>query len=1214
MKSNHLLFCLVILFCASLCSAQNIKGHIAADDSYKPNLSKGEIGKDIVNVDLYTGIGSANIPINNYNIDGLNLGVSMSYSAKGIKVDEISSSIGLGWSLDAGGSVMRQMNGLEDDVTLPITYTTAGHTTDSLQGYLTPGANLTFASDPYADDMEQDIYNFSFAGRSIAAVFIRNGSNYTYLTYPNSEVKIEILTRVQSLGGGFIYYSGVLGKNGQLNYSYQTSFKLTDEKGNVFMFDPGTIEYKKWDFPTGSFSKDTGTYYPVQTWDLTKIITYSGKIVTYDYTKKYVKYADARVEQLYPKAETVDPMSPPGNVTFTYDPLIAKDNFWAGMKSHIQRINYPNGMTVDFDVDTNRCDCRSDFRLQRITISGTTGTGNNNTQKYVLNQAYFNNVKYGYNQKEIPYGTSCSLIKSYLTGTSLDSAKEQHLDKGIRLKLLNIAKIAIVGSNTLTEPYYAFEYDTLQLPYRLSPTTDYYGYYNGQWPTPHIRKINGVNQTYYLGIPYPASPGNSYGGFIVPQTYLGSTNFGLVKDANFTYTGAATLKKIKNGIGGEITLTYAAPVATNPTCSYNDLQSYTSDYNNSSIIGCNFDADIQGATCPDGLVVTKITYSNQFNALSATNDNNKTYTEYVYSAGERFHRGGYFWYPDLSNSNHYPIYTNSFVGPHNYVKGSNHGFSLVTVKNRGFNSKLLTSSNYYFTNLMYKDAGGNTKSWITKPTGIKWHTMPADMKKYKMGLLIRREDFDENSVLTKKIENTYEDVVSKTYSTWATYYNNIRHFGANYWIYLIMDYEHSRITSESTKTYIKDQVTTTLTDSMVNILNYKYDDNDNVKLSTSTDSKGEIYKSYTFYNYDIQRPSGYGVPLYNSLDLMNDSNWQFKLATQNWKMLGTTDSSMISCSILTPRYSANSSGVLQPNTLQFIATQSAHLSEPLSSVDAANLSYINKYAAVINDVSYYGPIMYRESATMLSDYRGCVLEQLNPLKNQYSASIYDSVTMQKICNATNAKFSQIAYTSFEGLYQSASTQNVKGNWNFDEGLIETDAAFTGKKSIWVDRTDQITSKPLTAGKYIVTMWAKSALPPQLSIRRSGSKIYLTPQLQNTVGSWKLYTATIEAILNDYVEINGAPTGTTTPSGSNIDELRLHPYNSLMESYTLEPLFGIRTKNNPNNYVLYYEYDAFGSLYQVRDMRGNILSKTEEVYMGTDVYSDPNSTGTSNTNF
>ena len=139
-------------------------------------------------------------------------------------------------------------------------------------------------------------------------------------------------------------------------------------------------------------------------------------------------------------------------------------------------------------------------------------------------------------------------------------------------------------------------------------------------------------------------------------------------------------------------------------------------------------------------------------------------------------------------------------------------------------------------------------------------------------------------------------------------------------------------------------------------------------------------------------------------------------------------------------------------------------------------------------------------------------------------------------------------------------------------------------------------------------------PPQVSIRRGASKLYQSPIMQNTVGDWKLYATNVEANLNDYIEINGANAGTTTPSGSTIDEVRLHPFNTLMETYTLEPLFGIRTKNTANNYVLYYEYDIFGRPYQIRDLRGNIISKTENVFMGDDQYSDPNGSGSTNTNY
>ena len=92
-------------------------------------------------------------------------------------------------------------------------------------------------------------------------------------------------------------------------------------------------------------------------------------------------------------------------------------------------------------------------------------------------------------------------------------------------------------------------------------------------------------------------------------------------------------------------------------------------------------------------------------------------------------------------------------------------------------------------------------------------------------------------------------------------------------------------------------------------------------MSSTIDSKGSMFKTYSYYNYDIQRPSGYPAGFYSSLNFMNDNNWQYKLATENWRMTGANDSVMLGCSILTPKYKNGSGVTLLPNTLQWIATQ-----------------------------------------------------------------------------------------------------------------------------------------------------------------------------------------------------------------------------------------------------------------------------------------------------
>ena len=124
-------------------------------------------------VGYFTGIPDISIPIYTIKSGDLTLPVSLSYHGGGTKVEEIASSVGLGWVLNAGGVISRTVRGLPDE---------------NLNGYFDPNqyvkniynalygkpSNLTYNQagamlNHLADgtyDGEADIFNFNFGGYS----------------------------------------------------------------------------------------------------------------------------------------------------------------------------------------------------------------------------------------------------------------------------------------------------------------------------------------------------------------------------------------------------------------------------------------------------------------------------------------------------------------------------------------------------------------------------------------------------------------------------------------------------------------------------------------------------------------------------------------------------------------------------------------------------------------------------------------------------------------------------------------------------------------------------------------------------------------------------------------------------------------------------------------------------------------------------------------
>lgn len=118
-----------------------------------------------VPVSYYTGLPQIEVPLCELKGRVSSVPVSLSYHASGVKVQDISGSVGLSWALQAGGTVTRIVRGLPDE---------------SPNGY----SNLNFTAvmndwqnvEQGVYDTEPDIYAYSFQGFSGKFVLDNNGS------------------------------------------------------------------------------------------------------------------------------------------------------------------------------------------------------------------------------------------------------------------------------------------------------------------------------------------------------------------------------------------------------------------------------------------------------------------------------------------------------------------------------------------------------------------------------------------------------------------------------------------------------------------------------------------------------------------------------------------------------------------------------------------------------------------------------------------------------------------------------------------------------------------------------------------------------------------------------------------------------------------------------------------------------------------------------
>ncbi len=102
---TSVLFSSVNVFAQSVAEGQKIRAVIppaptaAALGAYAEYPSDG-----------FSGVPGISVPLYELKLNGFTLPISLSYNASGIKVGEVASWVGLGWSLNAGGVITRSVN------------------------------------------------------------------------------------------------------------------------------------------------------------------------------------------------------------------------------------------------------------------------------------------------------------------------------------------------------------------------------------------------------------------------------------------------------------------------------------------------------------------------------------------------------------------------------------------------------------------------------------------------------------------------------------------------------------------------------------------------------------------------------------------------------------------------------------------------------------------------------------------------------------------------------------------------------------------------------------------------------------------------------------------------------------------------------------------------------------------------------------------------
>lgn len=302
-----------------------------------PQQSDFSSDASVDKVEYLTGTVKVNIPLYTIKVKDITVPISISYSTHGKRVGVEPGPLGEGWTLNAGGQVIRQLNGLPDEapnglghVPLPFSYV-------SYQ----PGPCLTFTQQMIDGKADGAWDLFTYNTPSGSGQFFKDGMTFPY---------DPLTTITTDISNNYAFF--IRTKDGLLY-----NFEVGDQK--VFKHRK---YYTDSDNPTwipastGNAQWDTDSTEYVATWDLFDIISsHSKDTVFFHYAyPNYHPIITSSTEAL-PLRRTVGTNSSgqPSSISTVYDidyPIISQTRVRTSLHSVVSRIDFPNGR-VTFTYD-----------------------------------------------------------------------------------------------------------------------------------------------------------------------------------------------------------------------------------------------------------------------------------------------------------------------------------------------------------------------------------------------------------------------------------------------------------------------------------------------------------------------------------------------------------------------------------------------------------------------------------------------------------------------------------------------------------------------------------------------------------------------------------------------------------------------------------------------------------------------------------------------
>lgn len=386
-------------------------------------------------VNKYTGSTQTTIPLYTIELDDFSLPIDIRYHHGGILVSEEASNIGLGWSLNYGGNISRNISGSDDffNEYMEDTPNTKVNNLSPIGGIIPTSTECKVPNsekiyNPERDRRDKgDTYpdTFYYDANGNTGKFILNANkNPIHLTKSSEKIVIN-----------------------------QYSAKIIDQNGNHFYYTP-TMHWYNGDYY--SRRKRSNSY------RLTKIVTSKKEEINFVYEKKETFIVNPSYEQTIGVSFTVNLTQPSG-----FREFISKHSI--NEQYLLKKIIAPNTeLEFNYSSKGERKDIYNTYYIKSIKAKNS--LSNNIIKKIDFNQSYFGqSIKH---PEKFLVDKQTFRIGEPESYGSLTRIIDRGSDFGLRLKLDEV-KINNIEN-------YNFEY--FNESKKIDKTTfsqDYWGYYNG---------------------------------------------------------------------------------------------------------------------------------------------------------------------------------------------------------------------------------------------------------------------------------------------------------------------------------------------------------------------------------------------------------------------------------------------------------------------------------------------------------------------------------------------------------------------------------------------------------------------------------------------------------------------------------------------------------------------------------------------------------------